>query len=134
MYGTASCKFDGTGSHLIIAYNKIWDISNWDWPECTVEFWINPSSTSGTEYIPILYSPILYSSDAFGEYTDVRSYWGLFIIPSGVNQGKLYLEYYDRDFTWYNFSITSDTAISAGVWTHVAITRNIHTYHQLTND
>lgn len=94
-YGSGSVRIDGTsvGSYLHIGIQDIPSLGAGDF---TIEFWLNPDSTTANQIL-----------------VDMRNAGPLIRLESG----KVRFLYPTAD------QIVADTSISAGAWTHVAVCR-----------
>lgn len=108
-YGTACGIFDGSGDYIRAPYSSDWSPGSGDY---CVEGWINPTTISILRTIVSAY------------YNPSATYGWNFAIDSS---GALYVNLRDSGGNYYNVG-TAGSVISAGVWQHVAFSKQGTTY------
>jgi hypothetical protein len=109
-YGTGSLYFDGTGDYLVSAPSPNNILGGGDF---TIEFWLYPSNTSGG------YRALVASEN----YSAIAGGWSLY------QNGGTSIEF------WISSGniINATSAITAGVWQHLALSRAFGTLRLFIN-
>jgi len=113
-YGTGAMYFDGSGDYLNLTYSK----TNFDWwtSDFTLECWVNPTTLSSFDFYSSTYN--LHVSNLIGNASASSAYANWLFGPIGDGRVTFY---------YYNGSVVTPTnstaTISAGVWSHIALTK-----------
>jgi hypothetical protein len=113
-FGTASAEFDGTGDYLSIPDNADFDLSGGEW---SIDFWIRPTSTSGTQTI-------------YYQETNASNYMTLTMENSGATYVKAQLEIVSGATV---VLLTGPGSIKKNTWTHVEVTNSAGKYYVFIN-
>ena len=103
-FGTGSMEFDGTGDYLAIPNSANLNFESGDF---TIEFWLYPSSVSGSQALVSLYG-----------YSNNRRSWYV-----GLDNDELELRYDDDGTSATIFNSASGTIV-INQWQHIAYVRN----------
>ncbi|MBL7058743.1 LamG domain-containing protein, partial [Patescibacteria group bacterium] len=115
-FGATSMYFDGSGDYLSVPDSEDWDFGGGDF---TIDFWVRRATVASHAYF-------------YNQYK--AGYDGVYLVAYALSHGKKLVFNVDNDgsFPWA-ISLLSTTTIEAGVWYHVAVSREGNVWRLFVN-